>query len=1146
MNVVRLAKPDVLGKVPETGHVVIEASAGTGKTFTIEHLVLDLLLRTETPIDQILVVTFTEKATLELRARVRDAIERFLRADTDSTSMTENTPHWRIDAEARKRLSAARDAFDTASVSTIHGFCRTVLRDRAFASQRLFAEKQISFDDAFSDAFYAALRNEFANEPTLKRALSVWLTAGQSVATLESTLRELAKAKGDVVVDYEPEKLLRAAKACLPAIERWGPFVKSTTAKGAEDREHLDRLKTCIEQALITSDAFLVACENEIAHGDVSALVARTTQKTLPAGIREEFAELSRFLLGEKALCAKFFLPVVYRRMEARKRSEGLYDYDDMLILVRNALLGPGGAALRDTLRAQYKVALIDEFQDTDDVQWEIFKRIFFDESDGHRLFLVGDPKQAIYAFRGADIATYRRACGEILQNGGKLLRLSHNFRSSERMIDAAHRIFGNNTNFFTGNNRYDEPVSAGAGAPQLVDRDGKEVSAFLVHDFSANAPATSRATKASAARTIADEIAILLDPERGVRLRDRHGERPLRASDIFVLTFKTNESLWVGRTLRERGIPYAFFKDDGLFQTEEARDLFDLFSAIARPNDRGCVSRVLLTPFFGFSLDDVAHVPLRSSEHPAHRQLWTWRRLIEDKSYAAFFSSIFEDSGVIRRSVFENNERSLTNYQQIVEQLTLHAQRSRATIDELARLLWSYITEQQAPPGDEDDKQRLQSDRDAVQIMTVHKSKGLEAAVVFLFGGYFDRTSETFYTYHKDDKRKIWPGAAPTSIKDLHKAERAEEVERLLYVALTRAKGRFVLHYFGERDGKWNGAYMKLHTHLSLLRTEHATLFQWQQSLGLDGAVATPRLAERSLAVQAAWPPAFQLGDDSSRAACLRYAHRAPLMTSYSRIARAKANDERARIDDHATELARTETLSTPAKDDLPPGITTGLFLHELLECVDIEALRAAKSIAQFRIDERIARLITHTLARYGIDSRHRAHAERVLFEAMTREISLGDRRIAGLTSASQHLREPEFIYPIPEAAHRLLSTAGAESARFSVERGYVKGYIDLIFEHEGRSYVLDWKSDTLPSYDSASVRTHAEAHYGVQARLYAIALVRMLQIETAADYERSFGGLVYFFLRSGGGEGVYFVRPTFSELGTWERELVAREQWG
>lgn len=1143
MSFVRIAKPQVLTQIGDTGHVLIEASAGTGKTYTIEHLVLDVLLCTEITLDQILVVTFTDKATIELRTRVREAIERVL-ATAPQDSVAEDVPHWLVDDKARERLEKARDKFDAASISTIHGFCRSILRDRAFASQRFFTEEQISFDDAFTRAFYDALRDEFALDPLLSRALSAWLAGGDSIEKLESSLRELAKAKGDIIVEYEPVEALRAATACLPAIERWYGFVNPKTGTGKADKLHLDQLKTAIEKAVATSDPFSVACENELKNGDTAYLVGRIGKlATLPDGIRDELTTFARQTLHAKAMCAKFFLPIVLTRMDERKRAEGLYDYDDMLTLVRQALRKDDGGVLSDSLRTQYRIALIDEFQDTDDVQWEIFKRLFFDESEGHRLFLVGDPKQAIYGFRGADIATYRRASEEVIAHGGRLLHLAENFRSSKRMIDACHRVFGTGTSFFSGHNHYDFPVTAGANAPRLLDANRNEMSAFVVHDFAPHAITSSRAMKTSATTSIADDIASLLDPANPPHLQERGGERPLRAKDIYVLTFNGKESAAVGRELRRRGIPYAFFKQEGLFQTDEARDIFDLLAAIETPRDRGRLSRALLTPFFNFELTDLSRESLQSGEHPATRILESYRKKIDDKAYAAFFSAILEESGVIRRAVFESDERALTNYQQLAEQLMAHAQASRATIGELVRTLWSYITEQEKPPGDEADMQRLQSDRDAVQIMTVHKSKGLEAAVVFLFGGYFAPPQRGLHTFHESEVRKIWPGRATDRVKAQAKTERDEELQRLLYVALTRAKGRFVLHSFG--DARMTGSYSALHAQLGTLRNENAELFEWRAAMLPTPDDEAPS-HHPALALGADWPSPFQLGSDESRAWALKLAHRAPLMTSYSRIARAKSNDERPRLDDRATELLRVESLSTPSPDLLPPGINTGLFLHELLELADLDALRTAKTLAKWSADPRVGKLIASSMRRFSIEPRHRAHAERVVYEAMTREIQLGAQRIDGLASATQHLREPEFIYPIPESAHPLLSLASASNSRFAVERGYVKGYIDLIFEHEGRSYVLDWKSDTLASYDAASVSVHADANYGVQARLYAIALARMLQIKTAADYERTFGGLVYFFLRSSGQEGVYFTRPTFAQLCTWENELVAREQWG
>lgn len=1152
----RVRKPEVLAQLPPSGHVVIEASAGTGKTFTIEHLVLDLLLTSDTTIDQILVVTFTEKATLELRTRVRLAIESFL-AKTETSTDVDDAPHWTIDDQARARLVAARDAFDTASIATIHGFCQGVLRDRAFQSQRRFAEEQVSFDDAFTRAFYDALRLEFTIDPSQKRALDAWLTGGKTIDALERKLRELAPKKGEAVVAYDVDEALRLASECLPTLQKWHEYVlgkiassKKVFASNEKDRAALERLTHALRESILRNDPFLFACANELAFGDVAYLLERSTpeaSKTLPDEFRAAIRSIARQTLTEGSLLAKVFLPVVRSRMDTRKREEGLYDFDDMLLLVRDALRGEGGAALRETLRHDLRVALIDEFQDTDSVQWEIFQRLFFDTRDDHRLILVGDPKQAIYGFRGADIAAYRRACNDILKAGGKLLRLTQNFRSSARYIDAAHRIFGPDTGFFTGHNRYEDPVSVGEHAPRLLDANGIELSAILVEDFSGNPPKASRGFKATSATAIANEIERLLDRNAPTRIQLRNGEtRPLQARDIFVLTFKTNESRTVGRTLRERRIPFAFFKEEGLFRTDEARDVRDLLLAIEKPGDRGATARAMLTPFFDVALADIGGRDAITNEHPAAVRISSWRSLIESKKYAAFFSALLSDSGVARRMIFEGDERALTNYQQIFEYLQTHASSTHATVGELRRLLSNFISEAERPPEQEADMQRLESDRDAVQIMTVHKSKGLEAAVVFLFGGYSDRTFEDFYTYHDGDERKVWPGKPPEDVRALYKKERTEESERLLYVALTRAKGRFVLHYYGEKPARWNGQYLTIHSRLGPLRTQPPELFEWRAGAAIAASDENVSIETAAPTFSEGWPPTQHASNAAQRTSAMKLEHRAPLMTSYSRMARQAKADAHSRVDDRGTELTPTRIVEATAENALPAGVTTGLFLHEFLELVDLDAVRESPSLDAFRHDERIASLLTDTMRSYAMDGRFRDHAESILYDAVTRDVPLGARRIAGLATATRILREPEFIYPIPESTHVLLGVSRDEQSRYTVERGYIKGYIDLIFEHEGLSYVLDWKSDTLPSYDDSTIRVHAEAQYGIQARLYAIALSRMLGVETKEDYERSFGGLVYFFLRSERTEGIYFMRPSFEELKQWERELVARERWG
>ncbi|HEY0839893.1 MAG TPA: UvrD-helicase domain-containing protein, partial [Vulgatibacter sp.] len=413
----RYAKPLILRTLPKDRHVVVEASAGTGKTYTLEHLVVDLILTTDVTIAQVLVVTFTERATGELRQRVRAILQRLLdlRKDDPNAAGLPDDACWILDDQARARLERALRQFDTATISTIHGFCRRILTEHAFANQRLFAERNVDGREAFASAFRDTVREVLAVDPACRPILETWL-ANWNVDQLEALLYEATRERAEL----------------LPALDdAW------VDPGGAEEGPARD---------LAAIDADVVRLES---------------------------------------LAVQRFLPLVVERLERRKREQGLFDFDDMLGLVRRSLSGEHGEALARILRGRYAVALIDEFQDTDEVQWEIFRRVFFDGAGDTRLYVIGDPKQAIYRFRGADVETYLSAKAEILGAGGARVALLDNYRSTRSLIDAYNSILdqGAPEPFFTSEGiDYAEPVACGNRDLRLMGPGGEE--AAPVHVF--------------------------------------------------------------------------------------------------------------------------------------------------------------------------------------------------------------------------------------------------------------------------------------------------------------------------------------------------------------------------------------------------------------------------------------------------------------------------------------------------------------------------------------------------------------------------------------------------------------------------------------------------------------------------------------
>jgi exodeoxyribonuclease V beta subunit len=521
----------------------------------------------------------------------------------------------------------------------------------------------------------------------------------------------------------------------------------------------------------------------------------------------------------------------------------------------------------------------------------------------------------------------------------------------------------------------------------------------------------------------------------------------------------------------------------------------------------------------------------------------------------------IVEDSGLVCREVFlRESERSLTNYLHVLEILQEEVARSRATIRELVQALGAYISETRKPPGLSSDIQRLETEGQAVQIMTIHQAKGLEADVVFVYGGFWDPPRGDVRSFHDDEGRRIVRIGRPPAAEDqLAAGERNDEERRVLYVAITRARGRLYLpRYPAVFSSKLRGCYKfvneRLHSLLDgFASDETRALFQVSP---IPCPVPAPLLPVPASGLEAWQPPEALLVPDSPTDELEQLARtRAGFaVTSYSAVKRrqgaftpgdAAADDPAA--NEPGADAVATVTAGLPP-DELPRGRLTGSFLHDVLEHIPLEGMRSPPAFEAWRAGAEIAELFERMRKRHDRRPAHLPHAQRLVYTALTAPVRLGDTVIPGLASAAQVAREMEFLYPIPEADQPLLG-ADAGDGRWHIQRGVVKGFVDLLFEHQGRAYVCDWKGDWLPSWEPGAVAAHAQRNYAIQARLYTIAALRFLGIDSEAALKRRFGGVLYCFLRGmrpdDAGAGVHFHCPPWQEVLTWQREMLSDSFW-
>jgi exodeoxyribonuclease V beta subunit len=1233
-----LARPAILDDMDLRVGTVVEASAGTGKTFLLENLVLELVLTGRARLEEILVVTFTERATAELRVRIGTKIARALAdfespspspspslsSSSSSLSPSSGRDGWRRDEVARARLLEARSQLDSAPISTIHGFCQRILTEDPFSTQRLLLQTQTDGRRLFSEVFRDRLRHLFATAREYSDYLDAYLSRGQSIEALEQFLARAFQSRGTWAHPYD-EAALDVAMTRLAALDPPSPEVTAAfrllpgRRQPASVRKYFleaaGLARSCLEEG---SRARLLAHLDDSGKStfleylrDLDLLPADDLPRLPLIACAKALLEAAPSL--EEAVAQKF-LPPIAALIHARKLAEGTFDYDDMITSVADALDGPTGDGLTARIRDRYRVALIDEAQDTEPAQWRIFRRCFLDSGGTHALVLVGDPKQAIYGFRGADVRTFLAACEDIVERGGRRLSLTENFRSYAQVADAYNAIFDSSAEapYFSGEVRYDAPVRSarGPGPPAI-----SAGVTLMTLDASVGAQRAGR-VRETMRNTIVRSIAELVQAGSG--------GPPAEAVDlaeIFVLTRSNAESLEIAEALRAAGIANALYKPDHLFATVEAHHIRTLIAAIANPADRVARFQAWLTPFFGITLDELARNPDPPAEHPAHARLRVWHELAADRDYAHLWSRILRDSGVVRRlRMSPSSQRRLANYRQIFDVLLGETTTSPKSLGDLVSWLTSLGNQRRSARtesgADEPGTQKMETESPAVQILTIHKAKGLEADCVFVYGAFTRRSQHRgqIHVFHREGERVLRAGHLRRVAGASQIAEEAEqEDQRLLYVALTRARRRLFLPFASrlpsaaalspdssERETyddspltRLTGAYRVVNRRLETLARSPARFnglfalaevtpsevtvggadasLDWKQRLG---AWRPPAEMERR--ISAGIHPEAHLGTDLDKElqTMVATSRRGFTITSYSRLQHART--EYAVAPRRPEEPAEPEQLADPsgpaisltehsraggeraaaspaaspsASPSLVGGIQSGLFLHALLEKLPLGRL---PPYASWRIQPEVQRLLGLELRRWERDERQGEAALDMVYGALTARVATtaGTRGLPGIAQAQRVRREVDFLFPLPGGS------------RAQPEAGFVRGVLDVLFEHDGKIFFADWKSDALPDFAPEALARHVERNYALQIRLYSLALIRMLGITRQADYELHFGGSVYVFLRglptsaaavdvvsrsaldsdsasTWSTPGIFVDRPTWETIRAWEAEL-------
>lgn len=1171
----------------DEGTVLLEASAGTGKTYALTGILLRLLLEGQLQrLEQALVVTFTVAAADELKNRLRAGLVRALAACRGArTGEAFFDGLARHGASGAKVLQRALDEFDAVGVTTIHGFCKRLLDEAAFESREPF-ELELAADEAplWHAAAADALRLVRANDSPMLGALLH--AAGPDPDELVALYRAWRRHP-DVALD-PPEPQLQVHLANLRAavhraaalwddalIDRIAalPWTKGKNPLRGDPRRHA------------AQQAELLATEPEFALSFLAALAPRRTDRALhkrgrPSLDHPWFAacdDVDAALQSARQHLRCALLLQLDARFAWHQRERALLTYQDLLVRAHRALADDERRPrLLAAIHARFAVALIDEFQDTDQLQYEIFSTCFRNRP----LFLVGDPKQSIYAFRGADLRTYLAARQHAVQRA----TLDVNFRSSQQLVQAVGLLFGRAHAFVEPQIRLPTVRAAARAGDRQLDGDPGPALRFRLLPPAAGAkgPTSLRAedARAAIARDLTAEICRLLGG--GVRLDGR----ALLPRDMAVLTRKNVEAVLVQETLRQAGITAVIGRAGDVFETDELIELERLLLAILRPNDASRARAAMATRLWGH---DAAALAALSGDDgrfdDALGQLERWRQLWLKSGFFVMKEQLLADLDADARLLQERGgERRLTNFQQLCEML--HAAEHEHRLSPEGLLHW--LAHERAHKDEVDYQRRelrLESDEDAVQIMTMHGSKGLQYEVVFcpfLWDGrraprrnaVVDTGGGRRFAFELDDDDPGWLTS---------EADRLAEDVRLAYVAITRARRRCYLHWGpigSAHGGHWCSALAWLLQPSAPDQSADRWQLAWAQATKdqpLDRLAAEAQaLAARSHGtigvepVAAAAPaaptepaaPAARPGAPRARPATWsrELPRRWPrAVHSFSSLVAGAAPDG----DAHDRRDPGDALAAAPGRGifGFRRGAEAGQCLHALLETVDLRAVERGTD------DDAIAQQVRIALEQHGLadPAAHPGELDPVAAVLQNlRDLAAAHAAPGGPTFAAlcggPRAAEWGFTLPVPDADPRALAALFAQAdcpvaAAYAPRltslparrlAGYLTGFADLVAEHDGRYWLLDWKSNhlgnALSDYAAPAIAAAMHAHdYVLQYHLYVLALHRHLAARLADyDYDRHFAGVAYVFLRGvvpGSEHAVHAARPPSTLIDALDR---------
>ena len=1171
--------------MPLIGQSLIEASAGTGKTYTITGLYLRYLLgmqiegelSTPLSVEQILVVTFTDAATQEIKDRVRSRIiaaRDALLGQDPNDELIEGVIA-KIDDKHRAfdLLDAAAKSMDEAAIFTIHGFCQRMLKQHAFESgvafnlEFILDERDILLETIkdFWRAFVYPLNKErtdaildvFAAPESLFAQVASILNKANAHITPQINLDDVWKARDEYIT------LVPAFKKAVLEQEFIGA-IKSSGLSGSKTPARKGSLGA-LEAFCLGGDLFFEFGTSKYSFevwstenlSDVSNY--KKNQPLFVHPLLSQFDELAALNntinQGLKIAVVQHAARWVKAAIVKRKQEQSVITPDDLLTNLHSALNNEQGDVLAQKIAQLFPVAMIDEFQDTDPIQYGIFSKIYGQQNT--TLAMIGDPKQAIYGFRGADIFTYIGA-KEAVQTDQQFT-LGTNFRSSTDIVNSVNSLFGKHANSFIYNDAipFNAVAAKGKKAEDSFLIDGKPATAFEFNVFvdeaadEKNKPTNKGVGQAHLATHFANKIVTLL--EKAKQGDACIGSTPLSAADICILVRDRVEAQIMKKTLDDAKIASVYLSRESVFSQELSHHLLNFLTALHGQYDESLLRGVLAGPLFCLSYNEIHALADDENQWQDYLNFFAQLSHIWNKQGAmAMLERLMSHNQLSAKwqGLGYNVERWLTDFRHLGEIL----QQKQIELEGTLRLL-RWFAQKVSQQDGETVQVRLESDANLVKIVTMHASKGLEYPLVFMpFASGYRETKEALY--HNNGKL-VYDLSKDEDALQKAEQERLAEDLRLLYVALTRAVHFCALGVYNIGQGQSSRLAMQSSAlgHVLFAGLELASSQTWRTHLSefcdANSAMSYQQFTSQTLLEQGTL--CFNNSESAQQTLSVNKVtaniERNWRATSFSALSFKKHSDQLApgRSDeDHEKDEFAVQEDEIPSPYSFPKGAKPGSCLHEIFEQIDF----TSPIVHPINTEQNLSEVVKGSLEKYHIGEQWREVAEKWVLDVLACPLdnsSLEKSLLSlGVLTPKDCLVEMEFNLPLeslsaPKLNEMLVKHFGFTQSKleFSHVKGLLKGFVDLIFCYQGKYYILDYKSNYLGStpadYESDMLEQAMSSHqYHLQYLIYTVALHRLLK-QRIADYsvETHLGGVYYTFLRGmPAGQGVYFKKLTEEQV--------------